>query len=311
VFRVFGVSWWAAVLFQIFLGAATTLFLYRIGEKRLARGVGLFAALWLSLYVHQIHFACALIRDVLSTFLFTWFLYTIVKQFYRMRSAVWTGLVFTLLIHVDPVYVTMLPFAVIFLLLAATHHRLLNVQYVFIFVTAVFLFSMPWAIRNYVVYREPVPISFEAARFLPTLGQRSSPRAIEESSENTTQARTNSPTQIDNLTEVFRVVRLTESVITGDRIEPPWSRRHNVASVLNYGILLPFFFLGGAYAFRRRNRAAIVLVFAFLYQFTLKAFLNGGERGRLPIEPIIILIAFYGISEGMATIRNRRQQTGD
>ncbi|MDH5627445.1 MAG: hypothetical protein OEY69_04035, partial [Candidatus Krumholzibacteria bacterium] len=53
-FKLAGVSWWTAVLLNTVLGAGTALFLYRIGEQRLGRLVGLASALWLGGSISQI-----------------------------------------------------------------------------------------------------------------------------------------------------------------------------------------------------------------------------------------------------------------
>jgi 4-amino-4-deoxy-L-arabinose transferase-like glycosyltransferase len=108
-FRVLGVRQWVAILLHAFIGAATALMLYRMGERRLGRGVGLLAAIWLGLSVHHMHFASIFVRDTLTTFALVWVCYTIIRPFHRMRQAVWTGLAYTFLIHVDPQFLVLLP----------------------------------------------------------------------------------------------------------------------------------------------------------------------------------------------------------
>jgi hypothetical protein len=60
--------------------------------------------------------------------------------------------------------------------------------------------------------------------------------------------------------------------------------------------MLPFFIVGIVFAVRNRDRTALMLaVFAVVY-FLMRAYLGGNERTRLPIDPLVILLAFYGIA---------------
>lgn len=297
VFRVFGASWWVAVLFNAALGALTTLFVYRIGEKRLGRLVGLASALWLGAFVSQIHWASLVARDVLATCLLVWLAYSLVKPFARMRSAVWTAFLYLLLVYTEPMFVLLLPVLVLFLALRATNHRALSLQYLFLFVAALFVMAIPWTLRNYVVHREIVPISLKATRFTSAVHALDR----ETTRETTGVARPEqAPGFVRNTVEYWRFARLTESPgnpAIGVRPEPAWSLRHNAAIILNFGILLPFCAAGMALAWRKRHRAALVLAGVVLSHALVRGVLGGSEEARLPVEPFVILLAFYGLRE--------------
>jgi 4-amino-4-deoxy-L-arabinose transferase-like glycosyltransferase len=295
VFRVAGVSWWTAVLFNTVLGAGTVLLLYRIGEQRLGRLVGLASALWLGASVSQIHYASLAIRDVMTTFLLVWLTYSLVRSFHRMRTAVWSGFLFILLVYTEPMFALLLPVVVIFLALRATRHRVLNLQYVFLFIATVFVLAVPWTIRNYVVYRELIPISLKASRY-------TSPAPLRDRAGTAGNAATpeGTPGFLHNTVEYWRFARFAESPgnpAIGVRPEPAWSFRHNAATILSFGILLPFLAVGAGFAWRKRQRAPMVLAGVVLCHAILRGFLGGSEEARLPAEPLIILLAFYGLRE--------------
>ncbi len=298
-FKLWGVSWWTAVMLNAVLGALTTLFLYRIGERLLGQRVGLIAALWLGLSVNHWHFASLATRDVLVTFLLTWLAYALARPFDRMRSATWTAFLCTLLFHTEPMFLVLLPLLVVFLALKSTHHRALSAQYVFLFLAAVFVFFLPWTARNLVVYRDVVPVALEATRYTapvarvlrdtpPGLSVTPPPEAtvIEE------------PGFLANQREFWRVARIDPS--PGDPAhglapEPAWSLRHNAASILNYGLLLPFFVAGLILAATRRHRVALVLGSIVISYAVLRGFMRSSDYSRLLVEPLIILVALYGV----------------
>ncbi len=302
VFRLAGVSWWSAVMFNVVLGATTTLFLYRIGERRLGPRVGFASALWLGATVNQIHYASLAVRDVMTTFLLVWLAYALVTPFRRMRSAVWVGFLYLLLVYTEPMFLLLLPVFIVFLGLRATQHRTLSLQYMFLFIATVCMLSIPWTVRNYIVYHEFVPVSLKASRYTSMLWARAEAAPLPAEGIPPVEV----PGFVDNTREYWRFARFTEA--PGDpglgiRPEPAWSFRHNAASILNFGILLPFFVAGMGFAVAKRRRAVLILSGIVVCHAVLRGFLGGTNEARLPAEPLIILVAFYGLHELLAARR--------
>lgn len=296
-FVFLGVSWWSAVILNAVLGGVTVLFLYRMGERLLGKRVGLWSALWLALSVNHMHFASIAQRDVLVTFLLTWLAYALARPFYRMRTATWTAFLCMLLFHTEPMFLVLLPLVIVFLAAASTHHRALNAQYVFLFLAALFVFFIPWTARNWVVYRDVVPVSLEATRYTDPVARllRDTPPEPAAPPEATV---IDKPGFFANEREFWRAVRLEASPADpahGRPAEPAWSLRHNATSLINYGLLLPFFVVGCVFAVRRRQRAALVLATLVIAYAILRGFLGATDASRLWVEPLIILVAFYGI----------------
>ena len=307
-FKLFGVSWWTSVLLNSILSGLTTFFLYRVGEKRIGPRAGLHAGLWLALFAHQIVFACYPVRDILVTFLFTWFIYNLVAPFRRMRVALWLAFLYTLLVMTEPLFLMLLPVLVIYLALFATQHRVLSAQYTFLFLAFLLFFNIPWTIRNYAVHGEIVPIGIEAQQYtdpIVTLLQKPTPTPPGEGALPPT-ADYPQPGYFDNALEFWRVVRIADAPADPARArqaEPAWSLRHNLTSLVTYGLLLPFLVVGMISAVRRRHRTALILTGAILSYAFVRGFMTGDDRPRLVIEPLIILLAIYGMRE-LVRIRN-------
>jgi hypothetical protein len=240
-----------------------------------------------------LHFASVAIRDVFTVFLFVWLAYVLVTPFRRMRSAVSLGILYVLLIYTQPLFLLFLPFLVIYLGLRATHHRVLSVQYLFLFLVTIFVLSIPWTIRNYVVHHDIVPISLTADRYTSRLARffREGPPVTRPS-----EAVDLSVNFMAREREFWRVGRFSETPATPGRgAEPAWSVRHNLVSIVNFGLLLPFFLAGVVIALRRRHRVALILVGLVVWVALVRGFVGGGEDVRLPADPLIILVAFYGV----------------
>lgn len=301
-FKLFGVSWWTAVMLNAVLGAITTLFLYRIGERLLGKRVGLIAALWLGLSVNHWHFASLATRDVLVTFLLTWLAYALARPFYRMRAATWTAFLCTLLLHTEPMFLVLLPLLIVFHAVGSTHHRALSVQYVFLFLATVFVLFLPWTIRNLVVYRDVVPVALEAQRYTAPIARILRDTPPEPAVEGHPGARVmKRPGFFENQREFWRAARFQPSPgdpARGIPPEPAWSLRHNVVSILNYGVLLPFLVAGLIFAVKRRHRAALVLGSMVVSYAVMRGFIGtASDYSRLFVEPLIILVALYGVKE--------------
>lgn len=302
-FKLLGVSWWTAVILNCVLGAVTALFLYRIGERLLGKYVGLASALWLGLSVNHMHFAGLAIREVLVTFLATWLAYALARPFYRMRTSVWTAFLYVLLVHTEPLYLVLLPLLVVFLAIGSTHHRVLSIQYVFLFTIALFVFMTPWTVRNWIVHRDVVPVSLEATHYTAPVGRllRDAPpfEPTRAGPETASRSADGGPRGFfANQREFWRVLRTHEAPGDPERgvtAQPAWSLRHNATSVLNYGVLLPFFVTGLVAAWARRNRAALVLGSIVLSLAIVRGFVGAITSSRLWVEPLIILIALYGM----------------
>ena len=184
-------------------------------------------------------------------------------------------------------------------------------QYVFLFLSASFLLSLPWTARNYVVYREFVPVSLEAVRYIRPVTDRLFPTSpAPETVRDAQRENPPNPGIRDNTIEFWRVARFTDGTGPGAAGELAWSLRHNAVNIVNYGLLLPFFLYGLYAAFRNRSRGGLVLAGIIVVYFLIRVQYGGNERARLPIEPMIILLGIYGLNDLVTSIRSLRSAPG-
>lgn len=299
-FSIFGVSWWTAIGLNALLGGLTTFFLYRIGEMRIGPRAGLVAAIWLGLTAHQIIFASFAMRDVTVVLLFTWFVYALATPFQRMRSALWLAFLYTLLIMTEPFFLVLLPLLLLYLAFYATGHRVLSLQYVFLFAVFFLFLNIPWTVRNYAVYGQFVPVSIEADRYTGPVTRLARSAVPSQNVKVPLSGVVIQPSYAHNTMEFWRVMRLHDAPgdpVHGIDAQKAWSLRHNVIFMVTCGVLLPFAGLGAAFAVRRRHRVALVLTGSILAYALFRGFMTGDDRFRLTIEPLIILVAVYGVRE--------------
>jgi 4-amino-4-deoxy-L-arabinose transferase-like glycosyltransferase len=304
IFKIGGVHRWLVILAQAFMGGVTAFLLFRIGEKSLGRGAGLLSALWLSIYVHHMHVTSLMVRDVTATTLFVLVCYFMVLYTNRMRGAVWTALAYVLLVHFDPQYLLFFPFMALYFLFWTTRHKLLNVQFTFLFLGAVLVLFLPWTFRNARVYGEPIPIGLEAIKYARPVKNLIDRRPDEVEKAN--RVPKSRPGWWRNTVEFWRVVKFSEGGAPAEPAEPAWSLRHNLISIGNYGVLLPFFLVGIWRSVKKRNRAGLLLSAAVVGYFLIRSIYGGSESARLPAEPLIILLAFYAIVD----LYGRRRPSG-
>jgi 4-amino-4-deoxy-L-arabinose transferase-like glycosyltransferase len=308
LFRIGGVHHWLVIVLQAIMGGITVFFLFRIGEKSLGPAVGLLSAIWLSFYVHHQHFTSLMVRDVTATMLFVFVCYLTILYTYRVRGVVWTALAYATLVHIDPQYLLFFPFIALYFVLYATRHKLLNVQFMFLFLGMVLVLLTPWTIRNARVYGEPIPVGLEAVQYVRPLqslfGQGAEEAATEDlAAKNATEYR---PGWWRNTLEFWRVTRIKGVDQASDaQGPPPWSLRHNFISVLTYGLLLPFFLVGIWLSLKKRHRAGLLLTATIVGYYLIRAHYGGSPRARLPIDPLIMLLAFYALTELYAHYRAR------
>lgn len=305
---------WLLSFLHAVLGALTVVVVYRLGRQFLGVPFATLAALWFALHVHHMHLSHVFQRDILSVLLLALTLFLLVRPFVKMRFALVSGIVYAALIHVDPQYLILLPVLGAFVLFK-TRHRFLNIQYLLVFFAALVVASAPWTIRNWAVYDQALPIGLEAERFLrPARLAVTEPGAGFSEIERKVVTASRARLIERNALEFWRFARLRGPEPAGGASAPPdastrrsggpaWSARHNLVSVLNYGILLPFFLAGIAFALRRRDRAGLMLAAVTAVYFLMRAYLGGSERARLPVEPLIVLLAFYGIWGVVGLIR--------
>jgi 4-amino-4-deoxy-L-arabinose transferase-like glycosyltransferase len=293
---------WLALFFQAAIGAVTAVVVYFLGKRFLGMKLAYFAALWLAVSPHHMHYSAIFHREFLAVFLLVLLVFLLTRPLKGMRFGVLSGFIFGALAHVDPQYVLLFPLFALFILLKS-RHTLLNVQYCFLFAAAFVVFITPWTIRNQFVYGQPIPVALEARDFFRPMRTifTDSDRALS-GVERRVEVVSRTNQLQSNTVEFWRFARLrasaeAENTQTGTvhPPEPAWSLRHNAVAIISYGLLLPFFVIGAVFVIRDKERTGWMLAATTFAYFLMRAYLGGSERARLPVEPFIILLAFYGV----------------
>lgn len=293
---------WLMTFLQAILGALTVVLLYRIAVRMLSPVLAVAAALWFAFHVFHMHIGHLFQRDILSIFLLTLLVYILTRPFKRMWYGLIAGIIFAALVHVDPQFLLLLPLFAVFILFK-TRHGFLNVQYLFLFFFAAIVIALPWTMRNSNVYGQPLPVGLEARKYLrPAKAVVTDPDKGLSNLESKITRASRARLIEKNTVEFWRFAKFggdaagsADSTFDG-AMEPAWSFRHNLVSLFNYGILLPFFALGLMLIVRDRNRTGLMIAAVTIAFFVLRAYLGGNERIRLAVDPFIVILAFYGIS---------------
>lgn len=297
---VFGKTIWPGIIAQALLGGFLALLLYKLGKLLGGWGVGLFSALWIALYVHHIFFSSLLVRDALSCFILTALIFVLAKPFSRMRNALIAAGLYVFLVHIDPQFILLLPLLMAFVVFLVSRYLVLNLQYLILFVSFAIVLSIPWTARNFYVYDRIVPVSIEASRYINPVRTKVPPK-VQAMLRGSVPALSASRFErmAANSNEFWRVTRFARTVETdaAAREHVPWSLRHNIINIVNYGLLLPFFVLGIVTVCARKNRAGMLIAATVLYYYSVRLFFGGSEKARLQVEPLIILLAFFALFE--------------
>jgi len=303
---------WLMIFFQAILGALTVVLVYRVADQILGITAGTLAALWYAFSISHIRATGNFHRDILAVFLIILLLFLLTRPFQRMLFGVITGIVYGALVHVEPMYILLFPVFVV-VILFKTRHPILNVQYLFIFAAIAILFCVPWAVRNGIVYGQPIPVGLEAERYLAParIAAGDDERLAELSGKIVLASKSGRIEQ--NVVEFWRFARFRDGKVmsarTGEVLTvPAWSLRYNLASIVTYGILLPFFLLGLILALRSRHRTLLLLLFFTVCYAALRAYFNGSVRTRMPVDPLIVITAFYAILWLKQRLRPRREK---
>jgi 4-amino-4-deoxy-L-arabinose transferase-like glycosyltransferase len=316
VYAVTGGNQTAARMFNALLGGLTCLALYGLGRRVFGAGVGLMAAAWYAVYFHSVAHSAYLLRETLVTLLATvlWItLWETMRGARRTRWAILSALVYLALVHTDARFLFHAPLILVLLLVGSGGWRRGLTAAVILF--AVFLVGMlPWQIRNYMVYDRIVVVNTRTlvveAPWRDYTGTEPVAGLEEQPPDTRTGVRrlTGARKALYDLTEFYRAFRFRGEVRNNSNVwERAWSPMHNWTSILGYGILIPFFLLGYWLILTRRMTGAYVLVAPVVAHTILHVLKWGRYRYRIPIEPLLILVAFFAIAWLWSRLGRRRR----
>lgn len=93
------------------------------------------------------------------------------------------------------------------------------------------------------------------------------------------------------------------------RFNGVWSLKHNLSSIICYGILLPFMLIAVFCLVKYRNTIWIFLTFPLVIHTLLHVLYYGRSRYRVPIDAFIIILGSYGICYVMERFMAKRKES--
>lgn len=320
------------VIINAFLSTATIWVVYKISEYILPKSWEVLPAIWAVFYIPYSFYIGKVLKESLLQFLVPFGIYLLFKlnNKFSISVLILLGFVFAYTIHTDERYLVFFPLYVLALIKKNDLQRSIKNGVLFIF--CVVIFSSPWFIRNYEVYERPIFITerFQSPidkllRLNNRLNERNenlhnqrisvkdsllagySPKVSSGKLKSVKQAIDHGLIPHDyDLLERFYYNSLgywspirTSEILLGSGWKYKGSRTltTNILYTLNYGLLLPFMLVAIYFVWSRKIRALQWLSMYLLTHFSLHVMLIfGSGRYRHPVDFIIIILAFYGLS---------------
>jgi len=142
------------MLVQSVLSALTVVFIFKLAALTFNRATALLSALWAAVFMQYLYYCGFILRETLEILLFLLFVYCLIMYLQEARKVfvIIGAIIYALLIHIDPRYLFHLPFVFLYFYLGLRNSKkTLKVYLYFVFI--VIICSLPWGIRNHIVYK--------------------------------------------------------------------------------------------------------------------------------------------------------------
>jgi len=342
VFFLFGKNYLAFIILNAIFSSLITLLIYLIAKEFFNKRVAIFSSIWSIFYFPFIRYTANVLKENFLIFfvvlILYYFLHYVIKKSKTIHFIIFAFL-YSFLIHTDERYVYLLPVFTIFLLI---YHKN-SLPKLITLILAISLFSIPWLIRNYYAYNKIVFLTVRTTTFTDKIFNYESsdylfedyynaeisqnqidsikagympkninPKAIRDIQKGLSMGL--SPHQFSPCEKIWSNFKMLCSPFilkpfyyaSGFSIWGPNSKIHNIILILNYGILIPFFLIGIYVLIREKNKTAllfsIIILMHILTHILLIPYVR--YRYRIPVDPLIIIISFYGVFWLVAKIKS-------
>jgi len=339
----------AVYIVQALINMFIIFLIYRLALKIFDKKVALIALCWAGLYIFYVRFAACILRETMIYLFFIGFFNLFYSWLTNNRdnkkNTFFASLVFFLLVHADMRYLYLFP--CIFVLFVFYHRIRRGLKNFFIFVLIVITLSIPWGIRNYRTYGSFVLISTfyfppgatlmeSKFRYLinlhPSIKSQDASYPTDEERQIIKQGlnpKNRSQSEIDAikkdvfpvstfwgrrlfwLKELWQPMRLvgTYHPFPSCKFFPSYSFTYNLTSMICYGFILPFAFIGTIILLSKRKKYVLFLLLPIFCHTLAHVAVASVIRYRIPIDSFLIILGAYGIrasSEFLITIKKRR-----
>lgn len=325
-------SYTSIIIFNAIIGSLLTYLVYKLAFMCTNNNkISLFAALWQALYILHIRISYRVLKEPFVSLLILLIVLVAISNFKRVNlKALLLAFLITYLIHTDERYLVAIPF--IFLGLWFVYHKS-SLKLVIISSILIILISVPWYIRNYNYYGRPVLITIRTnvitdkifgykTPYDPAIhydiklskaewdslynGQNISsiPLSMQEDIRESISMglKPRNFNMIEkiyyNTAALWRIANFHPTLLYPRYVRfGPSSIKHNLITIFQFGLLIPFFLIGSYIGFRNKNSIIILSLMIIIANWFIHAVLTYAiERYRLPIDPLIIIVSFYGLN---------------
>ena len=332
--RIFGDPVFQFFIYNILLSGILVIVLFRLGKELLNISAAWFMALWACFNIEFFKYVPHILKEPTIYLLIPAILLFLVtfnkNSFYIL---ILSALLFTILIHTDERYFIFLPVFPLLILFKRQLCIKVKIKGIIIWSLTVVLLMIPWAIRNYKLYGQVVIISHRTTPFTSKLWgkdlyhmkfftddpgsafKNTSSEAVEGSdngSEGSLKKSGKLTLYVNTFINTWRFAYFKSVEVKYSWWDQPrnqvWSMRHNLVSLLFYGIFLPFYLIGLIMLIVKKNPYMVFIGMLPLINSLLHTYLvMPEERYRYPFVFIMVMIAFYAVSRIVSAFQSRKQ----
>ena len=309
---LFGDDLRVIMFLNVIFSSLTCIVIYYLGKEVFYKQIGILSSFWSIIYVYFMIYMPRVLKEnllqLLIPLVILLMVYEIKKEKVNMIS-IFFPLAFTYLVHSDERYIIFLPIILFTMIACDNVHRINGLKKFTVFLAAVIILSIPWAVRNYVVYNRLVILTTRTEWFRennveivkkPLFDRILNSKAVSGNLDNTSKMKFENKSgyfdeKLQRLSIYWAPMVLRESKL-GSNVMLAGSLKYNLGGLLTYGILLPFFIVGSIFTLKKNKLGFSLIIFIIIQSLLhiLIDIINPWPRYRYPIDSLIIIIAFYG-----------------
>jgi len=332
--RIFGDPVFPFFIYNILLSGILVIVLFRLGKELLNVPAAWLMALWACFNIEFFKYVPHILKEPTIYLLIPAILLFLINfnknNFY---SLVLSALLFTVLIHTDERYFIYLPVFPLLILFKKQICIKRKIKGIIIWVLTVVLLMIPWTIRNYKLYDQVVIISHRTTQFTsklwgkdlyhmkfftedPVKANKNTSSEILEGSNNVIEGSLKKSGKynlyIKTFINIWRPAYFNSVEVIYSWWDQPrnqvWSMRHNLVSLVFYGIFLPFYLIGLIMLIVKKNPFMVLIGLLPLINSLLHTYLvMPEERYRYPFVFIIVMTAIYAVNRIVLGFQSRKQ----
>jgi len=335
IFILFGENIQIVMFLNVILSSLTCIVIYYLGKEVFNKQIGMFSSFWSITYVYFMVYMPRVLKENLLQLLIPLVILLMVYETKKIKLnaiSILFPLTFTYLIHTDERYIIFFPIIFIGLISCDNINIINGLKKFTLFFIIMIVLSIPWTIRNYMVYDKMVILTIRTERIINPIIDKLNYYNISyintkgdetDSSVEISKQNENNVLDINSINNANKFKDLVKDTFT--RLKIYWapmvlreskfksyvmlagSLKYNLGGMLTFGILLPFFIVGSILTIKK-NKLGLFLILFISIQSVLTigiGLINPWPRYRYPIDSLVIIIAFYGLYQ-VLNLKNRK-----